>query len=447
MLSGIRGQLADVGAIVAPAWSGDFIVLSERLDGAAGSLVHEVELCGGKVLGIVTANGGCDRTSTALPRYQVAGQSSVSRAEFAEFLSEPSSSLLSWLDEVDGGRHTTLISTNFLECTSIAGRPVVGARPAAWSAYEDKTRVDDLFRRLGIAVPPAVVVSSRAEQLLVALRTVSGPLGAVVALDSSTDFRGDSFGLSWVRADAGLAELDRLITWASAHAERVRVAQFLDGVPCSVLGMVAPGGVAVFDPIEIVTLRDVERHRLLFSGSSNFWRPPFGSAEDVRAAARRVGEALGSDASYSGFFSVDGLLTSDGFIATEINPRFASGLGLRVAAPTFPVYLFSRSLGGQPDLFAGLDVLGLESEIRGLVRRVPSFALRLPGDGVDGSCSGCADAPVLVGRVGVGYRSRCDGVALVSAEPVGPHRILGPVVAALGRELGWRGLTCYPPTN
>ena len=100
---------------------------------------------------------------------------------------------------------------------------------------------------------------------------------------------------------------------------------FLDGVPCSIHGYVLPDGTAVFRPVEIVSLRDVERRQFVYAGLGTYWDPPDADREQMRAAARRVGDHLAAAHGYRGAFGIDGVLTADGFRPTELNARMSGG--------------------------------------------------------------------------------------------------------------------------
>lgn len=435
-------MLEELARRVAAAWQGRYAVLAERLNGAARSLVNEVQSCGGQVLGVVVANDPGPATSSDLVAVPIApGASDISRREFSKRLEDPPEHLIRWLQTVDGGGTCSLIATQFMELERVAGRAVLGARPARWSAFEDKTEIDTLFRRIGVAAPATLVTSATAPDLVSLLGEYSSELGSVVALDSSTDFRGDSFGLRWIqRGDRNLEEVAR---WAASSAVRVRISPFYEGIPCSVLGMVAAGTVAIFDPIEIVTLRTEGSRQLTFVGWSNLWRPSEATAADVRECGRRVGLELARAVDYRGFFSLDGICGAEGFRATEVNPRLASGLGLRAAAPGFPTYLFSRTLQRDPSFLDAAEVAQVEAEIRQRVRAAPSFSLQLP---LSGELLHHLEVPVdavAPGPDGVHFRRCADAVEIVEAPAAGPQQLLGPAVTALGRALGWRGLTCY----
>ena len=49
---------------------------------------------------------------------------------------------------------------------------------------------------------------------------------------------------------------------------------FLEGIPCSIHGVVFPDGVATFRPVEMVTLRRPGSNRLHYAGAATFWDPP-----------------------------------------------------------------------------------------------------------------------------------------------------------------------------
>ena len=136
-------------------------------------------------------------------------------------------------------------------------------------------------------------------------------------------------------------------------AETVRVMPFLDGIATSVHGIVLPDGVAVLRPVELVTLR--RGHDLVYAGCGTYWDPPTAVREEMRAAARRVGEQLRTDVEFRGAFTLDGVATRDGFRPTEVNPRFGAGLMIITHGIDVPLTLVldlvvgGRSLGVTAD--------------------------------------------------------------------------------------------------
>jgi hypothetical protein len=123
-------------------------------------------------------------------------------------------------------------------------------------------------------------------------------------------------------------------------SDRIRVQPFLEGVPCSIHGFVLPDGVAVFRPVELVVLRSSSPRRFVYAGISTCWDPSPHDRGEMRDVARRVGEHLLAEHDYLGGFSVDGVLTADGFRPTELNPRFAGGLStIGKSVPELPLEL------------------------------------------------------------------------------------------------------------
>jgi hypothetical protein len=79
----------------------------------------------------------------------------------------------------------------------------------------------------------------------------------------------------------------------------------------------------------------------------------------MREVARRVGLHLQRVHDYRGGFSVDGVLTSEGFRPTELNPRFAGGLStIGKGVPEVPLELVQMAAVRGIDL----DVTAVELE-------------------------------------------------------------------------------------
>ncbi|MGI8433431.1 MAG: hypothetical protein ACR2LE_01610 [Nocardioidaceae bacterium] len=216
----------------------------------------------------------------------------------------------------------------------LLGRPVLGGRPPHQVALEDKLAVDGLLDAIDEPRPPSVVASASYESLMVAtdlIRRRSGADDVVWAGDSRDGLNGGSDYVRWIRsgeqARAGAV-------FFATRCDRVRVTPFLDGVPCSIHGIVLGDGVVVLRPVELAILRDLEEGRFLYSGMGTTWDPPGADRVAMRDLARRMGDLLRERYGYRGGFGLDGVLTMDGFRVTEINPRFSGGLTrLARAAP------------------------------------------------------------------------------------------------------------------
>ncbi len=204
----------------------------------------------------------------------------------------------------------------------ILGRPVVSGRPRAYLALEDKMIADDIWDAAGVDRAPYEIVATDPAILAEATRRLAGPLGAVWSGDTREGFNGGGDYVRWVRDEADQA---RALAFFLPRCDRVRVMPFLDGVPCSIHGLVLPDGTAVLVPVEISVLRDEEARTFRYGGLSTYWQPSDADRQDMREAARRVGEHLRAAYGYRGAFGVDGVLTADGFRPTELNSRPSAG--------------------------------------------------------------------------------------------------------------------------
>ena len=256
--------------------------------------------------------------------------------------------------------------TPFCARDEIAGRRNLGPRTAASLALEDKATVDELWDAFGVTRAPATVVAARADALHRAARELEAGLGTVWSGDASEGLNGGSVYVRWIRpGDRGAA--DEATAFFAAHCRRVRVMPFLEGVPCSIHGVLFHDGVAVFRPVELVTLRrpprpgeraELQRPTLLYAGTATFWDPAPRDREEMRAVARRVGDGLRARIDFRGAFTVDGVMTVDGFRPTELNPRAGAGLGpIGGALPALPLPLLHVAARDDADFDARPDEL------------------------------------------------------------------------------------------
>jgi hypothetical protein len=156
--------------------------------------------------------------------------------------------------------------------------------------------------------------------------------------DTREGFNGGGDYVRWVRPDDDpdddpdgdpdgdwSADQAEALAFFVTRCDAVRVMPFLDGVPCSIHGLVLPDGTAAFRPVEISILRDAEARTFRYGGLSTYWQPPATDYDAMRTAARRVGEHLRATYGYRGAFGIDGVLTADGFRPTELNARASAG--------------------------------------------------------------------------------------------------------------------------
>jgi hypothetical protein len=347
------------------------------------------------------------------------------------------------LDRWDPERRALVLSPMFNELPEIAGRRVYGPRRPEWRRLEDKVLVDALWDELGVTRAPSEVVAAEPGALRAAAGRLDRGAGTAWAGDARQGFSGGAFCLRWVRDEEDAVEAAAFL---GARCDRVRVMPFLEGIPCSIHGVVFPEGVATFRPVEMVSLRrpggspgGSGSNRLHYAGAATFWDPPAADREVMRDLARRVGAGLRERVGYRGAFTVDGVLTAEGFLPTELNPRFGAGLATMTRdLPDLPVSLLDRALvEGDPLAFAAGDlerqVLAVADRVRAggawTVTKEPADATRELAVAFEGGA--CRPAPA--GRTPDGVLSfGPSGVGGFVRLALDPDRVpAGPPVAPL----------------
>ena len=109
----------------------------------------------------------------------------------------------------------------------------------------------------------------------------------------------------------------------------------------------------------MATLRDTAARRFVYGGLSTWWDPPAADREAMRDAVRRIGDLLAAEHGYRGAFGIDGVLTADGFLPTELNPRYSGGVSAIAQADPDLMTLLQMALMAGHD--PGLTVEELES--------------------------------------------------------------------------------------
>lgn len=132
---------------------------------------------------------------------------------------------------------------------TLLGRQVLGGRRPSWGTLEDKTLGDAVFDAAGIRRPTTLVVPAETSALRAAARDLDSGAGTVWSGDAREGVNGGGEFVRWVRTTGAAV---RAIELFEAHCDRVRVAPFLDGIPCSIHGIVLPDGVAVLRPVELL---------------------------------------------------------------------------------------------------------------------------------------------------------------------------------------------------
>jgi hypothetical protein len=244
---------------------------------------------------------------------------------FERAMAQPSAEVVAAVDGFDPGHDALVLVAPYDAGTSIVGRPAFGPRRPDWVALEDKTTNDALFDRAGVARPPCEVLPAADRSALdAAARRLDAGAGTVWAGDAREGFNGGGVLVRWVTGPDTARHAHELL---AGRCDQVRVAPFLEGVPCSIHGLVIGDGVAVLRPVEMVTLRTADPPGFRYGGAATFFDPPAADRTHMRNVARWVGELLRDEVGFGGAYGVDGVLTGAGFLPTELNPRLGAGLG------------------------------------------------------------------------------------------------------------------------
>jgi hypothetical protein len=407
-------------------------------------LIDELEACGAAVDVVVTC-GGVRSPLPPTHTWRVGREGCGGDGHaFYRWLRAPSESFGQWLTGVDPTSTLTFVGDGWIDVPSLLGRGMHGWRRPAWAALEDKTRIDAFWHEVGVSSPRFEITACRRELVEPVVSRLDRGFGVVIAIDSTQGFSSGAAGLAWVRTPT---QLGGVLERFAGRSQRLRIAEFMPGVPCSVLAMVMADGVAVFEPLEIVTLVEPSTGQLRFCGSSNRWRPSAETRELLRSTARRIGEALASKLAYRGMFSVDGILSGGAFYATELNARHASGLGLRAALPDFPIYLFNRAVQESVPGISGLASSQIERSFCELIRSVPSYSIAVPAPVMAESFE---PGETFTTKLKIGdasqvitYAREGNLAVIIEVQPITEDGILSAPSSALARHLTGRPLKCF----
>ena len=241
-----------------------------------------------------------------------------------QFFATPPADVLAAIDAFDRDGAALMLAPPFFDVRRLGGRELFGSRRVEWVALEDKTRNDALFDACGVPRPPTAVVPVDPDALDRAAARLDAGTGTVWAGDARDGFNGGGVFVRWV-GDAD--DRDEAEAFFTPRCDRVRIAPFVEGIPCSIHGLVMGDGVAALRPVELVTLRSSIVPHLRYCGCATYFDPPAADVAAMQSYVRSVGEHLRATVQFRGVFTLDGILGARGWVATECNPRLGAALG------------------------------------------------------------------------------------------------------------------------
>jgi hypothetical protein len=258
-------------------------------------------------------------------------------------VANPPAQIVARIEAFDPDRTAIVVGDFLNESPEICGRPFLAHRRPEWLALDDKTVIDAFWDQCGITRAPSAIVDAAPAAVRTAFATIDRGAGVIVNSDATEGWTGGGHGVRWARS---IDEIDEALAGWSAPGRCVRLMPFLEGIPCSVHGIVFDDQVIALRPVEMVTLRKPDG-AFFYAGCASFWDPPDADREQMRAMARVAGARLRDEVAYRGPFTIDGVMTADGFLPTELNPRNGAGLNVMSRTTDVPLQLvFDALVGG-----------------------------------------------------------------------------------------------------
>ncbi len=409
--------------------------LAPRLDGYFVPIIAHAERVGAHVVGVITGSVSGDfphRKDLAVA--DLSRLDPVRSAHRFEFrLSAPSERLTAWMAELDPSGEMLLVGNQFVEAGTLLGRAVFGWRRPAWGTWENKLALRDYVADIDVRLPPAIRVRGGADmenRVRSAARELDHGDGTVLAASGdNVDRGGGSTLFLWGRDTASPA----LSTWIAGRESDVLVARFVPGTSFSVHGIVLNGDVLIFDPTEIVCLLRWREGRVVFCGTSTYWRPAKEAGREMRKMTRAIGETMSGRDGFRGAFGVDGIYGDDGTVyITEVNARPSSGLGLREIDPDFPTFLMGRLFTEEDPSLGDLEATHFHAVIRATLWANPSASLAAPlGDMAPSNTTIYLDEPTRGLWAKLGDRLDDGRVRVEGCETLASGRSVKPTLARL----------------
>ena len=289
----------------------------------------------------------------------------IRKAELA--LDTLSPEVVAQVDAWDPERQARVFRPFFSKGLPVAGRPTFGVRPQAWQDLEDKTCIDALWAQVGVPHAPARIVGTSKAEIVKAWGELDQGQGVVLSGDSKLGFNGGASYVRWLREPK---DLDQALPMFQRDCERVRLMPFIEGIPCSIHGFVVSGPedkvqVASFLPCEMLVFRVPGTGRFSYASTGTTWSPGASDTQSMRELAKHVGRHLNTHLGYRGAFTIDGVMSAQGFLPTELNPRVGAAMYPLFSGLDMPVTLLHYAAIEGAELDWRLD------ELEALVLRDP----------------------------------------------------------------------------
>ena len=236
------------------------------------------------------------------------------------------------IDNFDPSREAIVIGAFWFELSSVAHRRVFGYRDPSWIKFEDKCEVSFIWNKAGITQAKSQVITASSLK-------ISLPQGWTYPFVISGDSqKGITGGGSHVRAIYSEELLTSILPFFEEECAKLRLMEYIDGVSCSIHGLVLETEVLTSIPIEMVVIPN-SNGKFMYMGASTHWEPLPSEHAHLRDTARKVGNALRKEVNFRGTFTIDGVLKDGTFFPTEINTRAGAGIFALYSEDHTPYFL------------------------------------------------------------------------------------------------------------
>lgn len=318
----LRTQLQDIYS--ARPW-----IVSSEIVQAAADLADQLRLAGADRTLAIGAYQGVGDLPEAIEHIVIGDAYTGFKMEAIrhadQVLRSPPPAVLEAVDRFDPHGSARAIVDFTMSAGTRCGRPTFGARPRQWEELEDKIAVARLWEDAGVRTAPSECLDLDSPRSVITShhRRLASANGTVWSVDNRAGWHGGAHGTFWVPdEEVAVRVLDRL----DPRHRRIRMMPFLDGIPCSIHGMVIGETTIAFRPIESLVYLSRRTARFVYARASSHWDPPQSVRDGMRAVAVAVGRVLRERVGYRGIFTVDGVLTASGFRPTEVNTRYGAAL-------------------------------------------------------------------------------------------------------------------------
>ncbi|MGC3859049.1 hypothetical protein ACPSM1_02535 [Micromonospora chersina] len=254
------------------------------------------------------------------------------------------SPLSALVDRFDPDKRAALFITDPLDPLVTGSRPRIGAKHPSWSLFEHKSVVDVLWDSIGLPRAESAVYDEPGS-----LWRPVPPHGAEVVSAAQSYGAEPSAGGGDIRWSSARMPSPRV---EPAGRRRIRVMPMLPGVPCRLHGLVLVDSTVAFIPLELLVPRRPADGTFLCAGTAPIL---VAQQRGLIELTRWTGEALRGRLRYRGGFSVDGILTQNGFRPTDLNTRVTSAF--EAAPPPLRVAVHASALLAREGL-TGVDAAG-----------------------------------------------------------------------------------------